>query len=330
MYTDEDLEGAVKEGIFTQDSVTQFRSFMASKADVRPADEENIRLVNSFSDIFVVVACALLIFSTAWVTHGLSQTISMLLVVALSWGLAEFFVLRRNMALPAIVLLVSYAGGTFSLVLSLFVIPSEPAIMLAGLVSSVATWLHWKRFKVPITVAAGTAAAIVFLVAAMLSVFPALKVHINLLTFLAGLGVFYVAMYWDSADVERVTRKSDVAFWLHLAAAPLIVHPIFTNLGILKGNQGVSAIVIVVVLYVLLSVVSLVIDRRAFMVSSLIYVLYALTQLFEMYGLAGDSFAYVGVIIGSSLLMLSGFWGQARRVVYQWLPAYVQGKVPGV
>ena len=37
-----------------------------------------------------------------------------------------------------------------------------------------------------------------------------------------GIGVFLFAMRWDSSDPARVTRRSDVAFWLHLLAAPMI------------------------------------------------------------------------------------------------------------
>jgi hypothetical protein len=38
-----------------------------------------------------------------------------------------------------------------------------------------------------------------------------------------------------------VTYKSDVAFWLHLASAPLITHPIFGMLGVLDGNETQEA-----------------------------------------------------------------------------------------
>ena len=38
---------------------------------------------------------------------------------------------------------------------------------------------------------------------------------------------------------RRITRRSDVAFWLHLLAAPMIAHPIFSLLGLNSG--GVSA-----------------------------------------------------------------------------------------
>ena len=81
-------------------------------------------------------------------------------------------------------------------------------------------------------------------------------------------------------------------------------------------------------LYLLLTLVSLVIDRRAFMVSALVYVLVALTKLLDTYGLAGDSFAYVGVFIGFSLLLLSGFWHKVRYQLVRHLPASWQAKVP--
>jgi hypothetical protein len=183
---------------------------------------------------------------------------------------------------------------------------------------------------VPITVAAGAATAVAFVMALLVSVFPALKDMLNSLMLLGGIAIFLLAMRWDMADLKRLSGKSDVAFWLHLTAAPLIVHPVFSNLGIFEGQQSTLDLGIVLLLYLVLTVISLIIDRRAFMVSSLIYVLAALTQLLDTYGLAGDSFAYVGVLIGFSLLLLSGFWHKARRGLVQTLPARLQARVPGV
>ncbi len=53
---------------------------------------------------------------------------------------------------------------------------------------------------------------------------------------LLGIGTFLFAMWWDSSDRARLTRRADVAFWLHLLAAPMIVHPVFTLLGLNDGN----------------------------------------------------------------------------------------------
>jgi hypothetical protein len=99
-------------------------------------------------------------------------------------------------------------------------------------------------------------------------------------------------------------------------------------LGIFDGQHSTATLALIMGLYILLTLVSLVIDRRAFMVSALVYVLVALTKLLDTYGLAGDSFAYVGVFIGFSLLLLSGFWHKVRYQLVIRLPASWQAKVP--
>lgn len=232
------------------------------------------------------------------------------------------------MALPAIALLVAFVASVFASVILFFGGPSQNVLMLAAAISSVAAWLHWQRFRVPITVAVGAETAVLFVIVLLASIFPALHRYMMGMIFLGGIVIFCIAMRWDMADLKRVSRKSDVAFWLHLSAAPLIVHPVFTNLGIFHGNQSANSIIIVLLLYLVLTLISLIIDRRAFMVSALIYVLVALTKLLKTYGVAGDSFAYVGVLIGFSLLLLSGFWHRVRRQLILHLPTGIRQRVP--
>src|SRR3546814_13051814 len=83
---------------------------------------------------------------------------------------------------------------------------------------------------VPITVAAGTAALAATAVALILSLTGVPRDSQTLvmaLVLVAGLGVFALAMWWDRSDRVRQTRRSDVAFRLHLLAAPQLAHPIF-------------------------------------------------------------------------------------------------------
>jgi hypothetical protein len=77
---------------------------------------------------------------------------------------------------------------------------------------------------------------------------------------LLGVGVFLYAMRWDSSDPARVTRRSDVAFWLHLLAAPMIVHPVFTLLGLNDGDATLRRGPDVVAIYVALGIAALAID----------------------------------------------------------------------
>ncbi|MGK4495665.1 hypothetical protein ACSLVN_28040, partial [Klebsiella pneumoniae] len=73
---------------------------------------------------------------------------------------------------------------------------------------------------VPITVAAGALALVGMAIGLVVAAFPETKNAIYPITLAGGVLVFLLAMWWDMSDKERRTRRSDVAFWLHLAAAP--------------------------------------------------------------------------------------------------------------
>jgi hypothetical protein len=145
---------------------------------------------------------------------------------------------------------------------------------------------------------------------------------------LLGVAVFLFAMHWDASDPRRETRRSDVAFWLHLLAAPMIVHPVFHLLGLADNDAAAVEAVIVVLLYVGLGLTALAIDRRALLVSALAYVLWALSRLFEQFGAVELNVALTALVIGSGLLVLSAFWHNARRAVVRPLPEGLQAKLP--
>ncbi|CAC9622835.1 hypothetical protein [uncultured Gammaproteobacteria bacterium] len=322
MYSEEDLNNAVKQDIFKQSSVDNFRQFIDKSKSTNRVDEENFKLIGSFNDIFVVIACLMLLFSSAWVLNSIQPHSGNIVFPIIAWGLSEFFVRKRKMSLPAIVLLIAFIGGIYYLCMSLLndTLNMSTAIAITATVSTFGAYLHWLRFKVPITIAAGSVSFIGFLTALSLSIFPAMIDYLLSILLFFGIIIFILAMAWDYADMERVTYKSDVAFWLHLTAAPLIIHPIFSMIGLLEGNNSISSMVIAIVLYIFMSLISIAIDRRAFMVSSLAYVLYAISNILETYGDIGYSFALTGVLIGTTLLLLSAYWHQTRSVLLNLLP----------
>ena len=320
MYTEEDLNNAVKQAIFNQSSVDNFRQFIATSKNTNHVDEENFKLIGSFNDIFVVIACLLLLFSSGWALNAIQNNSGYIAFPIIAWGLSEFFVRKRKMSLPAIVLLIAFIGGIFSLCMNLLSFSDSIDITIATSLSTLGAYLHWLRFKVPITVAAGTTSLISFLVALSISIFPETKDYLLPILLIFGIITFILAMFWDYADIHRVTYKSDVAFWLHLVSAPLIIHPIFGMLGVLDGNESIGTLIIVIILYVFMSLLSIAIDRRAFMVSSVAYVLYAISSILETYGDIGYNFALTGVLIGATLLLLSAFWHQARSALLNLLP----------
>lgn len=330
MYTDEDLNLAVEKGIFSSQSVEDFRNLLSVSKNTPLVDEENFKLIGGFNDIFVVIACSLLLFSSLWVFSEINSSLGFIIFTTLSWFLSEVFVRKRKMALPAIVLLLSFVGGTSALVVSFFPEFSEFVVVFAAALSAVAAYFHWRRFKVPITIAAGASAIAATLIGLVASIFPEIE-HLWLsATFICGLGVFALAMYWDASDIDRTTRKSDVAFWLHLLSAPLVIHPVFSTLGILGGDESLLNMLVVLLLYLLMTTISIVVDRRAFMVSSLVYVIYALSSLIQNYGGVGYSFALTGVFMGAALLLLSAWWHPVRARLVSPFPDLIKKYVPKV
>lgn len=344
MYSESDLQAAVDAKVLTPEAVQAFRSHVASVRDAPGADEESFRLITGFNDIFVSIAAVILLVAVGWIGESIHTALAGAFVAASAWLLAEYFTRHRRMALPSIVLVLAFSGGVCAAMLGFFFRHGEAlfgprlgdtagALLIGGiaLITAAATWLHWKRFMVPITVAAGTAALAATAVALILSVVGSFGSPdlVMALVLVAGLGVFALAMWWDRSDRTRTTRRSDVAFWLHLLAAPMIAHPIFHLLGVTQGdNISSAAAVMVVGIYVLFGVIALAVDRRALLVSALAYVLFALTQLFRTFGAVELNVALTAFVIGSALLLLSAFWQNARAVIVAMLPAGLAEQLP--
>ena len=363
MYSQQELDDAVASGVITADAANALRTFIEGQRTLAIPDEEQFRLLTGFNDIFVSIAAAILLFAVGWIGQSIGQATGLyisdngdvgpsflapLFVAATSWGLALFFTAKRRMALPSILLLLSFVGGvlvTTAFVLVQIIGPDRfngdnqlLGATVGGVSAAIAAagaFIHWRRFHVPITVAAGAAAVAGLFLAVVVGIVQPGDSHsaMNLIlsfVLVLGIGMFLFAMWWDSSDRARLTRRSDVAFWLHLLAAPMIAHPIFTLLGVTNGNVGTGVGLLVVGLYILFGLTALAVDRRALLVSALAYVLYALTDLFKRFGAVELNVALTALVIGSALLLLSAYWHQARRIVVKQLPANLQARLPNL
>jgi hypothetical protein len=356
MYSQQELDDAVASGVISLEAANSLRAHIERQRSTAIPDEEQFRLITGFNDIFVAIAAAILLFAVGWIGQSIGQNAGLaiegdgpsfvgpLLIAGTSWALALFFTARRRMALPSILLLLSFVIGVFAATAFVLVgafggerlnhnnVLGGIIAAVSGTVAAGAAWLHWRRFKVPITIAAGAASVVALVMALIATVLgkDAENMGTILLGFLLvlGIGVFLFAMWWDASDPSRETRRADVAFWLHLLAAPMIVHPVFKLLGLTDGGGSVAGAVIVLGVYVLFGLTALAVDRRALLVSALAYVLWALSRLFEQAGAVELNFALTALVIGSALLLLSAFWHSARRAVVRPLPAGVQAKLP--
>ncbi|MDP1026599.1 hypothetical protein Q5H91_05200 [Sphingomonas sp. KR1UV-12] len=329
MYSEGDIDNAVAAGVLPPQTADAFRRYVAAGRASPAVDEEHFRLLTGFNDIFVSIAIVLLLVAVGQIGGQVWQPLAPALVAAVAWALALFFTARRRMALPSIILLGAFVGGVglaVALALGTLVDPQserlEALVAAAGaLGAAAAAWLHWRRFMVPITVAAGAGSVAGLAVALVLAAFPQVDALVWPLLLAAGLAVFALAMRWDLSDRERLTRRADVAFWLHLTAAPMIAHPVFQLLGVFGEAIGPATAVLVLILYGLFAFVALAVDRRALLVSSLVYVLYAMFSLFRTAGAVELSAAFTALAIGSALLTLSAFWHPIRKRVVGLLGA---------
>jgi hypothetical protein len=344
-FSSADLDAAVDAGLLEPRARDRLLAFAAARAAAGSGDPvpeaESFRLLSGFNDIFVTLACLLLLGALAALIPGTAAAAA---VAAAAWGLAEYFTRVRRLALPSIVLLLAFVGAVFAFTFGAVTAGGHwglavtqlrttgngaalwAPLLVAGLAGAGAAALHWRRFRVPITLAAGAAA----LAAGLVGLTGALFGNGTAMLFAAlaaGLATFAAAMRYDMADPARLTRNTDIAFWLHLLAAWLIVHPVFQLSGLLSGNPGPLGGATVLLVYLALTAVALAIDRRALLVSALGYVLYALQALFEG-GQVAAGFALTALVLGSFLLILSAAWTALRRPLLARLPAPWAARLP--
>ena len=183
MYSESDLAAAVASGAISAEAAQALRNHVAASRSAPSVDEEYFRLITGFNDIFVSIAAVILLVAMAWIGQSIHYAMAGVLVAASAWGLAEYFTRARRMALPSIILLLAFVGGVAAAPVGLLAAYGEswfghnpdPRLMAfigAGiaLFTGAAAWLHWRRFMVPITVAAGTAALVATIIGTILAI----------------------------------------------------------------------------------------------------------------------------------------------------------------
>ncbi|WP_246691651.1 hypothetical protein [Methylobacterium sp. WL12] len=343
------LSRAVARGILTAaqvEALDRLAREVAAPEPERVDDDERLRFITGFADIFVTLGIALFLGAAWWLAGDtLGETGSRVLVAALAWGLAEFFTRRRRMALPSIALLAIFAVESFLAVSSMAGIavgwgsalpgpsgsgaPAPLPYAGAALATLALCALHYRRFSVPITIAAGAAALAGTLLALAFALVPSLDTGaFSALLVAAGLAVFALAMRFDLADRQRQTRRTDIAFWLHLLAAPLIVHPMLTT--VLRSGDAPTTVSAILVLGVvlLLALVALVTDRRAILVAGLTYAGIAFGTLIRDAGFTSRAAPLSFLALGAFVLLLSAGWHAMRGLVLRGLPARLAARLP--
>ena len=346
-----DLDRAVRAGIIRSDQADALRRFDEREHAAPGASEEYFALVSGFADVMAAVGLAL-VFGT---------TIAMTTVFPLSsaafpficWGAATYFTARRRMMLSSMLIFAFFALATAmaSLAIGLMVmglspmqvtiddLPAFVAVVVAA-VCTIACWVYWQRFQLPIAVAATAVAAINLLICILRWIVPSMSDGgVEAVFSLAGPALFAVAMWWDMSDVRRETVRSDVAFWLHIAAGFMIVQAAMALLlgrtsgasgwarlfsGLNQQSGGPEALA-VVGLFLLFAAIALIIDRRSLLTSGMIYFVPALGSL-----LTGtvNAIAPALLVSGVMLTALAVKWGELREALLRLLPDPIVAQLP--
>lgn len=318
----------------------------------RQADEENLRLLTSFNDIFVCLAAFLFIGAITLLGNMVSEFFGDAAAAVSCWLLAEHFTRRRRMALPSILLMLGFVAYSMAFTIRfeqacLFPVSHLLQSMHALLVATAAGLVHWRRFRVPVTMALVVVMTTALVIMIVLTVCPPLRGYPLATSLIGGIFVFVQAMCWDCLDRHRTTYRSDVAFWLHMVAAPAIVHPVFAAIGLTSsaalldgfatharhvGAFDQTHVVLCALLglatYVALGLVGLIVDRRAGLVSGLVYAVFATMILLNGTSAPDVALALTGMLVGGVLLLLSVFWKPARGFLLVRMPAKVRDLVP--
>lgn len=312
--------------------------------DEAPTETEAPRFVRGFHDI--LITCGLVIACL-----GVASLIGALGVLLGAWILSEILVKRQRLALPAVVLTIAYFLGLASFVFPYLMdqfglFTFETNIMLGTGAIAMMLFPYYWRFRVPIALSAMVASSVGFAIAMMLLVVSHILgvdvLYENkpvLFSFVIAIGsaaIFICALWFDQKDLTRTKRWSDVAFWLHLAAAPLLLFSLVTlfvaDQNTLywwadKPNMSESLIVLCVVMLMLL--IGILIDRRAFVTSGLISLIAAVGSLFDQLNLEwGDTTGVALLVVGLFVLTFGVGWSALRRFMLSLLPPFIVRHVP--
>lgn len=369
-----DLEAAASAGVINATQVQPLHDFLAARRSglVRSGGgEEDLRFIRNFHDVFLAIGILLFAAgmgvaiatfvadnSDAPQQGAVLTGAGSALAAAVMWGLGEVFARRRRLFLPAIAIVCSLTLFTVIAAATLYVgaligqgfegnvtsfetLPPEVrnGILLAVAFAVIAPLVFYARFRLPFSLGlAGGGFAVFVIVACMTASFELTLRFLPSLYLLLGTLLFFAGVAFDARDPARASRFSDNGFWLHFAAAPLILNGAFGLVGqafgggatsavspnaaliVGAGSEGAGAVAVqaaVTLLVVgLLGFVSLLINRRALIVSALLTTGVALGVLLNAAGLgAGALAASTLIVLGAFVLILGAGWHAARRAL---------------
>ena len=315
-------------------------------------DSEMPRFIRGFHDILISIGVLTGVFGI-WGVGGAYSVVVIVLI------LSELLVRRQRLALPAVLLTVLLSTAVIAILNQHLIVWEESTntsryyfdydaltAFLYVLPFPFILGFYYRRYGVPLALAFAVLTGGTTILASVLLIMSAglrqphfFSFHPNILivmVFFAAVAIFMRAVRMDLRDPQRLTRRSDVAFWLHLVTAPILLHAtlalVFINqISVLWSYGDVDIVQSVIVLVVVAGFmkIGLLLDRRAFVTSGLGSLGFAIWTLFHKNSFSGDLVFYsVLIIMGLLVLALGVGWSPIRRFMFRFVPSVITKKLP--
>jgi len=326
---------------------------LAQKADLDAEDDEGFRFISGFNDIFLALGVVMVLYGIVFSGIGVGFKGHAVTGIIL-WGLAEVFATWLKRSLPSMIVAAAFVYHMLSLA-SLYYFGTElsDSSLLSGwpdidvllplfAVGIASALIFYARFKLPFSLfLAGVQVIAIVVLTTTKNLDQNTVSYVISMVFFTGIVLFMLAMWFDTSDRLRQTRLSDNAFWLHLLASPLIVHSIMWQSAIwivgyertnsLIGLQNIAPTLagVVLAIFLLLMCVALIIDRKAMLVSSLIYVSLAVTYFITQQGNSLGAISFTPILIGTAIISLGVGWRPLRQILFTILPlGFIEARLP--
>ena len=338
------ITAALEAGIITQEQADNMaranspgaRSDIDNHEEVTIGNEEDLRFIRGFSDIFITIGLGLLLLGLSTIT-GLSGSGGLFLIAAaIVYAMAEYFGRKKRAHLPTLIITIAFLIfmfiGVGSLIAELGGFNNVGGAVLTAFIMLIAMIGYYARIRLPFCIAIITYLSLSLIVTLLMLVMKDFVLsNAGAFMILAGLITLALGIFYDSKDQHRTTRFSDNAFWLHLTAAPLLIHgAVFTLLGgasLTKGwfipnsNVGEGHAIMILLFVGIMTCLGLILNRRALIVSSLLYALIAVGYLLFKIGINGTmALTLTLILIGAAITLLGVGWHPVRNIMIRALP----------
>lgn len=333
------IDAAEAQGIISPEQASAMRKLALHGETAAPhhetaaviGDEDNMRFVRGFSDVFIAIGVGLLALGL-WGLAGLfGGGLAYLFAAGAMALMAAYFGRKTRQHLPTLITALAFLlfthkgfGGMFGV--------SSP--VTASLIIIIAMLAYYYFIRLPFCIALIAISMIILVFTLAEQMMPdVLAGNRSWFFVICGVITLIAAILYDMKDTQRLTRFADNAFWLHLTAAPLIVHGLAFRAAVAKSDTLFGLVPIIEVnrsdawglllIVFLIGILGLALNRRALLVSSLGYAGFSIVFLFSGAGVGfGLSLVLALLLLGAAVVFLGVGWHGARNILIKVLPKW--------